>query len=188
MPKLPVLKGKQVILRPMRLSDAPNFVAWLADPEVTVFLNVGDREKPPSLKEEREWIQETNRKKDSAVFSIDTVAGEHIGVISFLNINPLHRRATYGVFIGNKKYWGQGCGTEAGRLLVDYGFRVLKFERIDLDFIAYNIRGQRSYERLGFKFEGRRPRYYWRGGHWHDQVKMGLLRSDWLKHKHKKSR
>ena len=34
-----ILKGKKTILRPLRMSDAPRFVKWLADPEVNKFAN-----------------------------------------------------------------------------------------------------------------------------------------------------
>ena len=63
----------------------------------------------------------------------------------------------------------------------DYGFKKLKLHRIYLRFIAYNIRGQKSYQKVGFKIEGRARNHYFRDGYFHDQIQMGLLRDEWLK-------
>ncbi len=174
-----ILKGKKVILRPLSLKDAPRFCEWLKDPEATKFLSTHGQ-PPPSLKEERQWIAEQRRSKKNLVLAIDTVDGEHIGSISLRNIISRSRRANFGIAIGNQRYWGQGLGTEACKLIVDYGFRKFKLHRISLELIAYNIRGLKSYKKVGFKVEGRLRDYYWRGGYWHDQIKMGLLQSEYF--------
>lgn len=170
-----------MILRPLSLKDAPNFCRWLKDPEVTNFLSVFDR-RPPTLKEERDWIKTGNVGDGKSIrLSIDTRTGQHIGSISLFKISESHRHAKFGIFIGEKKYWGQGFGTEAGRLILGYGFKVLKLHRIELEVIAYNIRGIKSYQKNGFKIEGRARDYYYRNGYWHDQVRMGLLNDEFKK-------
>ena len=180
MSKKVVLKGKKVILRPLSSKDAPRFCQWLADPEVTKFLSIYDQ-PPPTLKEEREWLEKSARDKDHFRFSIDTIEGKHIGTVSLNRIDKIHQRATYGIFIGDKKYWGQGYGTEACRLIVDYGFKKLKLHRIHLTCIAYNTRGQKSYEKIGFRVEGRLRDQIFRDGYFHDEIHMGLLRDEYFK-------
>ncbi|NUM25464.1 MAG: GNAT family N-acetyltransferase [Candidatus Buchananbacteria bacterium] len=181
-----ILKGKKVVLRPLSLDDAPRFCQWLKDREVTKYLSIYDQ-APPTLKEEREWIRETNRNKRNLVLAIDTIEGVHVGVVSLRVPKNTVGIAEYGISIGDKKYWGQGCGTEAGKLIVDYGFKKLKLHRIHLNFIAYNFRGQKSYEKIGFKQEGIFRQHIYREGYWHDQIHMGLLREEYLnKINHKK--
>jgi RimJ/RimL family protein N-acetyltransferase len=107
MKSLPIIKGKNIILRPLALKDAPRFVKWLDDPEVTQFLDVHNL-PTPTLKEEREWITEAKKDKTKACFAIDTKDGVHIGTVSLVKIHPVDKRAEYGIFIGNKMYWGQG--------------------------------------------------------------------------------
>jgi len=175
-----ILKGKKVVLRPLSLKDAPRFYRWLADKEVTKFLAVY-YEQPPTLKEEQEWIKKVQKDKTKQGFAIDAIDGQHIGVAIFDNIDEINQRAEYSIFIGDKKYWGQGCGTEAGKLMVEYGFKKMKLHRMYLYLIAYNVRGRKSYERIGFKFEGRQRDHYFRDGFWHDRILMGLLREEYLK-------
>ncbi len=179
MPKV-ILKGKKVILRPFVLDDARRFAEWLSDPEVTKFLSIYDQ-PPPTLKEERDYIKRARKDKDNLRFAIDTIEGRHIGSIGLNKIDKFHKRADYGIFIGDKKYWGQGYGTEACKLIVGHGFKKLKLHRIHLTCIAYNIRGQKSYEKVGFKVEGYLRDHIFRDGYFHDEIHMGLLRSEYFK-------
>ena len=180
--RVPVLKNKLVVMRPPRLADAPNYCRWLANPEVTRFLQ--RHEDPPTLREERQFLRERLRLSDVVFWTITTSNGEHIGCISLAMINREHRRAVFGIFIGEPKYWGQGYGTAAGRLVINYGFRRLRLHRIYLHVYAYNIPGVKSYRKLGFQMEGRLRDHLYRGRYFHDILVMGLLRSEFLRPNH----
>jgi len=173
-----ILKGKLVTLRPLSLKDAPNFCRWLSDPELTEFLTRWRHFGPPSLSEERNWIKKNKEISHDANFSIDAADGAHIGSVSLKNIDRLDKNAEFGIFIGDKKYWGQGCGTEAGRLIINYGFKKLKLRLIYLRYIAFNIRGEKSYKKLGFKPAGRIRRLLELDGFFHDQCWMDLLKEE----------
>jgi len=177
-----MLKGKKIVLRPLKISDAERFCQWLDDPEVTKFLSIYDLPKP-TVKEEKVWIRSSRKDKKSFRLAIDTIEGQHIGSTSLHNIDKFDQRAEFGIMIGDKKYWGQGCGSEVCKLMVDYGFKKMKLHRIHLTYIAYNIRGRKAYEKVGFKFEGRLRDHIFRDGYWHDEIHMGLLRSEWTRAK-----
>lgn len=179
------LKGSKVLLRPLSLTDAPRFCKWLKDEEVVKFLSMYGY-PAPSLKEERQWIKARQQDKNSITFAIDTVEGIHIGSVSLRDVKSESKHALFGIVIGDKKYWGQGYGTEAGKLIVDYGFKKLKLHRIYLNYIAYNIRGGKSYEKIGFKQEGIFRQHIYRNGYYHDQIWMGILKNDYLKKYNKK--
>jgi RimJ/RimL family protein N-acetyltransferase len=180
-----VLKGKKVVLRPLSIKDAPRFCRWLKDREVTKFLSIYNQ-APPTLEEEKDWVKRAQKDKNNFRLAIDTIAGKHIGNVSLQGIDRGDKRAAFGILIGDKKYWGQGYGTEAGKLMVDYGFKKLKLHRIHLTCIAYNIRGKKSYEKIGFKIEGRLREHLFRDGCWHDEIHMGILADEYLKNKEKK--
>lgn len=164
------------MLRPLRVSDAPVFCRWLRNSEVTRFLSLHKR--PPSLREERDYLLRQRRRRDHAQWGIVVDAGTFIGTVGLDNIDRDNRRATYGIFIGDPRYWGKGYGTEAGRFVMSYGFRKLGLHRIMLQVYAYNPRGQNSYRKLGFRPEGRLRDHLYRAGNYHDVVVMGLLRSE----------
>lgn len=176
--KLPAIHGKNVVLRPLLMSDAKNFCLWLSDPEVTVFLQIHG-EPPPTLSEEKKYIISTKKDLSKRQFSI-VVAGVHIGTLALSSISKKDRRAEFGIFIGDKKYWGQGCGTEAGKLLLHYAFHTLKLHRVYLSVIGYNIRAIKSYEKIGFRIEGRERQHFFRKGHYHDKIIMGILKNEFI--------
>lgn len=172
------LKGQNVILRPLRLSDAPNFVRWFRDTQVTKFLT----RRRVTLKEERQWIRQIPKHKENAHFAIQTAGGQHIGSCG-LRSRPLDRNATLGIVIGDKKYWDHGYGSDAMHLLLRYGFTVMKLHRIDLDVYEYNRRAITVYKRLGFKQEGIKRQAVWHRKQFHDVISMSLLEPEWRRAK-----
>ena len=56
------------------------------------------------------------------------------------------------ITIGEKDYWGRGIGTEAIRLLVEFGFRRAQADAIfGLDIVTHNSRSLRAFQKAGFE-------------------------------------
>jgi RimJ/RimL family protein N-acetyltransferase len=66
------------------------------------------------------------------------------------------------------------------RLIVQYGFIELNLRRISLGLHAYNERALKTYEKVGFKFEGRMHGEGLRDGVRFDSLWMGILREEWM--------
>jgi len=160
------------------MDDAPRFVRWLNNPEIHKFLQT---RRHLTLSAEKKWIKQSLKSKNRKAFSIDTKEGVHIGNVSLENVNLDHDRATFGIFIGEKKYWNQGLGSEAGRMILDYGFRKLKLHRIELGVLEYNPRAIKVYTRLGFKMEGKQREYIKFRGKYYDDYHMAILDREWKK-------
>jgi RimJ/RimL family protein N-acetyltransferase len=167
----------RVKLRPIALADAPRYVKWFADPEVTKNL----RQQRITLAQQRAWIRGAKKRPANKVFAIETRGGTHIGSIGLHKVSKQDCKAEYGIFIGDKSFWGQGYGRAASELILMYGFRVLKLNRIYLQVYVFNTRGLRLYAKLGFKKEGVLRQHVRRGGRYHNAVVMGLLASEWKK-------
>ena len=169
-----ILKGKKVILRPIRLSDASRFVKWLSDPTVNKFTT----RRPIFLKEERKWIRSLLKNRDDFHLAIDTKDGVHIGSVG-LEIQKRDRKADFDILIGDKNYWDRGYGTDATYVMLDYGFRKLKLHRIFLRVFKFNKRAIKIYKKLGFKMEGTGREAVFNKGKFYDLVYMGILRKEW---------
>jgi RimJ/RimL family protein N-acetyltransferase len=91
----------------------------------------------------------------------------------------ISRRATLGMMIGDRQYWGKGYGTAVIKLFVRFLFTRYNLHRIDLATFSENQRAIRSYEKCGFVAEGVRRKAMWTVNGYRDQVMMGLLREDW---------
>jgi RimJ/RimL family protein N-acetyltransferase len=78
-----------------------------------------------------------------------------------------------------RSLWGQGLGTEATRMMLDYGFGTLNLNRIWLQVFASHVGAQRVYEKAGFRKEGVQRQQHFLEGRYEDGVLMGILRSEW---------
>jgi putative acetyltransferase len=79
-----------------------------------------------------------------------------------------------------EEYWGMGLMTEAGRAVIDYGFRVMELDVISIETAPDNTRSQRVIEKLGFKYEGTlRDSYLTIDDEVRDTCVYSILRSEW---------
>jgi len=178
-PSMPTIRGEKVYLRPTERDDLPRFVRWFADDETTRFL--GTR-VPFSLAMEERWFDTMLERqgKNAYHFVICLLAdGRPIGTTGFHHVDLENGGGAFGIVIGEKEDWSKGYGTDALRAMCDFGFGILRLERIELDVYEPNRRAQRSYEKAGFVVEGTlRNAHFAEGRHW-DVLRMSLLRSEW---------
>lgn len=108
--------------------------------------------------------------------------GQFVGACSLQHIDMRNRHAELGIFMASRESRGQGYGLDAVRLLLKYGFEVLRLDKIHLGVYDFNEGGLRLYERIGFRYEGcLRQMIYYEGRYW-DEWAMGILRSEWERH------
>lgn len=73
-----------------------------------------------------------------------------VGSVYLRDIDEQHRKAEYGIFIGEAAARGKGAGTAAARLMLGYGFKELELHKIFLRAYADNMQAIKSYEKAGF--------------------------------------
>jgi ribosomal-protein-alanine N-acetyltransferase len=171
-------EGSLVILRPLERTDLnERYLSWLNDPEVTRYTETGTF---PSTAEDLDnyYRSVSGSKHDVMLAVVDKKSGRHIGNVKLGPIHWVHRRATFGILIGEKEFWGKGVGLDATRLMVEYGFRRLNLHRIDLGVFAEHEAAVRCYKQAGFKVEGRMREDLFLDGEYRDRLRMGLLRPE----------
>jgi RimJ/RimL family protein N-acetyltransferase len=176
-----MLKGQKVLLRPVKRSDVRYFLKWFNDPEVTLYLNTS---LPRTEMEEEKRIEElgTGRAQNTVILIIEAIEGDSakpIGRTGLHDINPWYRSAGFSIALGEKDYWSKGYGTEAARLIINYGFDVLNLYRINSSVSGFNERSIRMHKSIGFREEGRQRGNIYKNGEFHDVVIFGLLREEW---------
>ena len=176
---LPFLIGSTTYLRPVDKDDAPELATWINDPEVTRFLLMY---RPLAVGQEEEFLKRMHASETDLILGIVTRAEDQfIGVLGLHQMDQRSRHAQLGITIGDKNYWGKGHGTEAVRLVVDHAFQTLNFNRVWLRVVEFNARAIRSYEKVGFRVEGRLRQQMFRDGRYWDEIVMAILREDWEK-------
>ncbi|MFA6533841.1 MAG: GNAT family protein [Patescibacteria group bacterium] len=179
----PILKGKKVILRPIAVKEAADYLRWLKDKNINKFLST--EWKDLNLQKEQEYIKKSRKDKNKINWSIYTKDGEHIGSTGLDAIDRYGKKASWGIFIGEKKYWGQGIATEALKNILKFCFESLKLNRVELWVVTENKGGVKCYRRCGFKKEGIRRQAGYRYGRFWDLMVMGILKNEYQK-KYKK--
>ena len=186
MPYFEKIPGERIYLSPMNPDDAETYTKWMNDPEVIFWLDQASRVY--TLPSERAWLEtcanQTGKNMDQYNFAIVLREGERLlGNIGLMNIHPVHRTATFGMFIGEAEDRSCGYGTEALGLLLSYSFRWLGLRNIDLHVDSENARAIRCYEKVGFKEYGCRSQAIFYDGQWHDRIFMEILAENWLAQK-----
>ncbi len=174
-----MLKGLHVILKPPERKYIDDFLKWMNDEEITQYLKIF---RPLTRDMEEEWFESLKSRENFFLFSIFIFnqSGEDriIGNCS-IDVDWKNRVGTCGIVIGERDCLGKGYGTEAMKILIDYGFNALNLNRIQLETYEFNIRAYKSYKKAGFIEEGRRRQAIYIKGRYHDAFMLGILRHEW---------
>ena len=101
-----VLEGNSVRLRPVREDDLPQFQRWLSNPEVYQWLFSGVM-AAQTWEDELAWWQRIRVSEGELAWSIETLDGRLLGDMT-LHCVPRAKRATFGIFIGDRAEWDKG--------------------------------------------------------------------------------
>jgi len=170
------LIGARVVLRPFRLDDVQAVLSYASDPEVTRYLEWDAYDDPATaagfirttLSAGGTWIARAITLRDG---------GTVIGGADLRIVSPRDKRAEMGYGLA-RAHWGHGYATEAGQLLVRFGFEQLGLVRIQALCAVENERSARTLERIGMRQEGRLAQYRWKGERPTDHYLYALTRAD----------
>ncbi len=165
---------------PQKLAEA--FARWNRDSEYYRLLDTAAA-RLWSAKKMKDWFEKDleSASPNYVAFSVRTLTEDKlIGFVAFDSVNWTSREAFVAIGIGERDYWGKGCGTDAMRLMLRYGFTELNLHRVSLAVFEYNPRALRSYEKCGFRHEGREREFLLRDGKRWDMLHMGILREEWM--------
>lgn len=166
------LVGENIYLSPMNTEDYEKFTEWMNDFDTTDYL--GRSCFNITLEGEKEFLEQ-NSKGQMKFMIVRLEDDSAIGTISLDSICNINRRATLGIFIGDKSGRNKGYGTEAIRLILDYGFNYLNLNNIKLDVLEFNQRALACYKKCGFKEYGRRRKANFLNGKYYDTIEMDIL-------------
>lgn len=136
-----------------------------------------------SEKKLKAWIEkniEAGFKPERYPFSIRTLADDKLIGFLGLGLNLIHSEVWIGIGIGDRENWGKGYGTDAMKLALQFSFMELGAQRVSLGLHEYNVRALKSYEKAGFRLEGRTRQDVLHEGKRTDTLWMGVLRDEWL--------
>lgn len=123
------------------------------------------------------WAKSLCSRKDVKMFLIGNL-GEYVGVCGLTDIDHLNQRAEFSLYIA-PEFQGRGLAKSALKTLLCHGFLDLNLNCIWGESFENNP-AQNLFQKVGFKFEGRRRHFYYREGRFIDACLYSALRSDWV--------
>ena len=151
---------------------------WYGDPEIWYLTSWAVAPLSPPAVERLFKDREHSMTDDSFAIHLKG-EDEPIGVISLMNISEANDSADLSVIVGHPEDRHHGYGAEAIGTLLDYAFGELDLNRVGLSVFEFNEDAISTYEKLGFREEGRLRQALKRDGAFHDAILMSVLRSEW---------
>jgi RimJ/RimL family protein N-acetyltransferase len=170
-----MIRGREVLLRPVEESDYPLIHRWVNHPEVWRYM---DYERPFSLIDVKEDIERS--RTEGHPFTI-LVGDRPIGRIGLNQFRRRDRICSFYMYIGEPDCWGRGHAQDATMTLLAYAFDRWDLYQVELWSLADNDRAIRTYERCGFVQEGRLRDRSFKEGHWVDHVVMSVNRDEFAR-------
>lgn len=141
-----------VLLSELIEHDKQILFEWINNKELVEFNSFF---KPVSWEDHDNWFNRIRNDKTVRIFGIRTVSDNQlIGTCQLFHINELTKSAELQIRLGYFSEMGKGLGSQAVRLLLNFGFETLKLQRIYLHVFANNTRAYKTYLSAGFKEEG----------------------------------
>ena len=170
--------GDPVYLRSLEMDDLPAIHKWHNDADLYASLTT------PHHYVSRETVEQWLGKRTAfsatevALAICLTASEEHIGNIYLKSIDWVAHHARLAVFIAEPTHRSKGYGEAAIRLIIRHAFGDLGLLRLHVTVLADNVAAVKTYEKCGFRVEGRLRRHAFKSGQFKDLLFMGLLRDE----------
>lgn len=175
------LESDRIYLSPASVDDVEIYTRWMNSFDVTD--KIGSSNSLFSLLSEKEYLERKIDENNKSFSIIKKEDDSLLGNCSIFDINYLHQTATLGIFIGEDNERNKGYGSEAIRLLLDFGFNYLNLNNIMLKVFSFNEKAISCYEKIGFKKIGRKREAYYLNNQRYDEIYMDILKEEYFKTK-----
>jgi len=168
-----VIKGQQIYLRPITADDTEMAVRWRNRPVVVE--NFIYR-KPVSRKDHENWL--ANKVFTGQVHQFIVCRNEDdmpVGSIYLQNFEEEHKKAEWGIYLGEERAYGKGIGTEAAKLVLNYAFTALGMHKVVSRVLARNKASIRMNEKAGYVREAYLKDELFLEGRYEDLILFGAI-------------
>ncbi len=167
-------------LRSFEIQDAEELYALVDTNREHLYRWMGWVDTTASVEQMRAFIRHSQARQaqengfNAGIFHRDRL----VGVIGFHYVDHEDRKTEIGYWLAASMQ-GKGLMTRACRAMVDYAFRELGLNRVEIQVAIDNLRSRAIPERLGFTQEGILRDDVWLRDRFVDHVVYGMLAREW---------
>lgn len=178
-PKQAVMIGQRVYLRPQDKKDAKQFVEGSRN-EVEAFYNIGRHTTSEAQWENFIGSGEGEDFPGDLWFEVCLLENDKpIGSVGLIGSDYVNRVAETGSHFYSAQYRGQGYGSEAKQLLLEYTFDHLGFHMVNSFVYFSNTRSAAALRKQGYTESGRVCWLYPYEGGFGNMVTFDLMADEW---------
>lgn len=167
---------EEIYLRKMTYEDTDDIVRWRnSDAVKRNFIYQGEFTKEGH----ENWIRtmvETGKVVQMMI--VERGTDKAVGSVFVRDIDYGHRKAEYGIFIGEDMARGKGYGTLAAKQMIELCFGEFGLHKLMLRVCATNMQAIRSYEKAGFTKEAYLKDDVFVNGEYRDIVLMAIINEE----------
>ncbi len=126
-------------------------VKWLNNQQATKYALENPKNKT-NIKEQTIWFNNYIKDHSKKFFTI-LYNNRAVGFMGFSKINKNIGTANIFIMIGENRYRGKGLGEKSLTYLLKYGFKKLKFKKINLEVNKKNKLAIKLYKKTGFRIK-----------------------------------
>lgn len=175
-----MLTGAHVTLRAIEPGDLEPLRLWRNRPDYRRYFR--EYREISSVEQENWYRTDVIGNPRTRMFVItEAASGRLLGACGLCYIDAMRRSADFSIYIGaDNLYIDDHYAADAGRLLLDYGFRELNLHRIWAEIYEIDEKKQVLLPSLGFSLDGRLRDAHFTEGAWCASLMYSILSSDYL--------
>lgn len=175
------LENERVQLSPLTLDNFEHLIP-IASQKKLVQFSPSDIETPSSLKSYVDTAMQQLEAGTSIPFLVyDKLYEKYAGCTRYMNINHKNKVLHIGSTWIGKEFQSTGLNSQMKKLMLDFAFNNLNFEKVEFRIDERNIASRKAVEKLGCTLEGiLRKDVYLLDGFKRNTYCYGLLREEWL--------
>jgi ribosomal-protein-alanine N-acetyltransferase len=143
-------------LRRLRSGDEKFLAALDSDPVVMQYIHSGPCSFARARRHAELEVEMARSYRHTGKWMAELHDGTPIGWVQLFKLNSARRDDLAVGYEFAPAYWGQGYATEANRCVLEYAFKILKWDRIVAMARPENLRSLRVLAKLGFQKIGQR--------------------------------
>ena len=176
-----IWSSKKIILKQTTVDDIDLFIDDFGNYDTDMMQRYDFIDFPRSKEHLKSSIEKSvTCDKDDFSFTIFDINNNKVGYIITFDCDRRNGTFKYGIFI-KEQYKGNGYAFDSVKIVLDYYFNELRYNKVNVYIYDYNIPSIKFHEKLGFVPEGRLREMSYSGGKYHDTLYYGMLKSEFNK-------